>query len=198
MTRALIELAKRRVREAREPYGSRMPDRALIQPTPDLRAWLHEVPFAICGGLATRLYMQERMTLDVDVLVAAEDEAAASALLETMGARSAGPLAIGGHTWRLPNGRMLDLIAWDRPWLDESLDKAVAGPDGQPYLDLPYLVLMKLEASRVQDLADLSRMLGGQDEGMLERVREAVRRYRPSDQDDLESLIVLGRAEIKV
>ena len=37
-------------------------------------------------------------------------------------------------------------------------------PDGLPIIDLPYLVLMKLSASRTQDLADISRMLGLADE----------------------------------
>ena len=34
-------------------------------------------------------------------------------------------------------------------------------PDGLPVIALRYLVLMKLEAGRTQDLADVSRMHGG-------------------------------------
>jgi hypothetical protein len=62
-------------------------------------------------------------------------------------------------------------------------------------LVLPYLVLMKLESSRLQDTADLSRMLGLASEEELARVRAVVARYAPGEADDLESLIYLGRLE---
>ena len=42
---------------------------------------------------------------------------------------------------------------------------------GFPVLDLPYLVLMKLETSRAQDLADLSKMLGLAADDELDRTR---------------------------
>ena len=54
---------------------------------------------------------------------------------------------------------------------------------------------MKLEASRAQDLADVSRMLGGASEGELEPVRQVVGTYMPEAAEDLESLIALGRME---
>ena len=67
---------------------------------------------------------------------------------------------------------------------------------GYPVLGLPYLVLMKMETSRPQDLGDLSRMLGLAEEDDLEKVRAAVTRYMPDAADDLESLIYLGRLEM--
>mgnify|MGYP001252823881 CR=1 FL=1 len=60
---------------------------------------------------------------------------------------------------------------------------------------LPYLVLMKLEASRVQDLADISRMLGLADDPALDQVRAVVRTYMDDAREDLESLIALGKLE---
>lgn len=63
-------------------------------------------------------------------------------------------------------------------------------------LALPYLVLMKLASSRLQDTADLSRMLGLASEEELTRVRAAVARYAPQEADDMESLIYLGRLEL--
>ncbi len=47
------------LRERRTDYG-----------TVDIRKFMGSVPFVIVGGLATRLYMPERTTLDMDVLVA--------------------------------------------------------------------------------------------------------------------------------
>ncbi len=56
---------------------------------------------------------------------------------------------------------------------------------------------MKLLASRVQDLADVSRMLGRALDSDLDRVRSTVREHAPGLADDLESLITLGRLEMQ-
>ncbi len=58
-----------------------------------------------------------------------------------------------------------------------------------------HLVLMKLTAGRLQDLADIGRMLGAAAEPALNAVRGVVLRYRPADGGDLESIIRLGRHE---
>ncbi len=195
MPRPLIQMALRRVRDGSGTDAYLRQSRTMMQSVPDLRTMLPDVPFAIRGGLATRLYMQERMTLDVDILVAIADYPEASRRLAASGAELRGPLTIGGGTWQLPGDQCLDVIALDRLWVHEALCRPVEGKDRQPYLDLPWLVLMKLEAGRAQDLADLSRMLGGQDEPILDRVRDAVRRFAPNDIDDLKSLIQLGRNE---
>ena len=172
------------LREARAPYA-----------TPDLRPHLGSVPFVVVGGLATRLYMPERMTLDTDVLVRAQDLVAAERALSASGCAKAGPLPVGGSTWRLPGGDPLDVIALDEPWVDAAIDNAVAGHDALPYVCLAYLVVMKLASGRVQDLADISRMLGLANEEDLAAARRAVQRYRPADTEDLESLIALGKME---
>lgn len=63
-------------------------------------------------------------------------------------------------------------------------------------LDLPYLVLMKVQAGRAQDLADAARMLGAASESRREEAREVFRRWFPEALEDLESLIALGRLEM--
>lgn len=57
-------------------------------------------------------------------------------------------------------------------------------------------MLIKIASSRVQDVADLSRMLGLASEEELARVRATVARYVPNEIDDLESLIYLGQVEM--
>ena len=64
-------------------------------------------------------------------------------------------------------------------------------------LPLPYLVIMKFQAGRVQDLADITRMLGLASEEALSATRRLFAQYSPSDLEDLESFILLGRMEIQ-
>ncbi len=55
---------------------------------------------------------------------------------------------------------------------------------------------MKLSASRTQDLADISKMLGLANQEELNEVRKIVETYIPTAQEDLESLITLGKLEM--
>lgn len=166
---------------------------------PDLRSVLDPLPWAVVGAVATRLYMPERATRDLDVAVAAADAAAARNRLAAAGFRYLGELHIGGSAWEAPGGEVVDLIEGQEPWWPQALGEAQSNRDGQglPILPLRYLVLMKLRAGRVQDLADLARMLGQADAGMLDAVRAAVATYAPADLEDLESLIQLGKLEVE-
>lgn len=83
----------------------------------------------------------------------------------------------------------MDLLALDEPCIGVALDTVAQGSGRLPYVALPYLVLMKLAAGRVQDIADVTRMLDGADERSLAAVREAVRKHRPQDADETESMI---------
>jgi hypothetical protein len=104
-------------------------------------------------------------------------------------------LTIGGSTWVTADGQELDLIALEAPWTGEAVATAITAPDGQPYVALPYLVLMKLASSRVQDLADISRMMAAADAALIDRTRSLILQHRPADAEDLEALIRLGRLE---
>lgn len=127
--RLLLKMALQRVRPGTGSSHEFMLRRTAMISWPDLRHILKGVDWVIVGGVATRAYMPERGTKDLDLLVRQE------------------------------------------------------------------LVLMKLDASRPQDVADISRMLGWADEAALDRVRQIVARYSPEDMDDLESLIFLGQQE---
>ena len=101
-----------------------------------------------------------------------------------------------GFLARSPEGVDVDVILGDYPWLDEALAHSRQDPAGYPVLDLPYLVLMKMAASRTRDFGDLGTMLGLASEEELARVRAAVARYAPDEAEDLESLIYLGQVEM--
>ena len=140
--------------------------------------------------------MPERMTSDFDILVHHCDGDAALARLKDAGYEVASELSIPGYMLKAPDGTEIDLLLIPFEWLDEALQPDQTDAAGYPVLGLPYLVLMKMETSRPQDLGDLSRMLGLADEDDLAQVRAAVIRYMPEAAEDLESLIYLGRLEM--
>jgi len=166
-----------------------------MQPIFDLRRVIRKNRFLLVGGLATRYYMPERTTLDIDVLVLAEDQMSVENELAKAGCRQIGELAIGGTTWTLPNGTTLDVLASAASWAQEAMDRPQQTQDGLPTIGLPYLVLMKLHAGRAQDIADITRMLGGAGDDMIDAVRSVVDQYMPDASADVESMIVLGRLE---
>ncbi|MFH1603097.1 MAG: nucleotidyltransferase domain-containing protein [Pseudomonadota bacterium] len=192
---AFIELALRRARPGSGSAPGFRARRTWSLPVSDLRMIIRRTSFVVVGGVATRLYMPERMTLDVDILISGQDVGALYQELKSAGCRYEGPLSAGGSHWTLADGAGLDVIESDAVWVPTALATARQAPDGLPVIDLPYLVLMKLEASRTQDLADVSRMLGGAAETELDAVRQVVGTYLPDAVEDLESLIALGRME---
>jgi hypothetical protein len=129
------------------------------------------------------------------VLIASDDLAQAEALLRKAGYKRTGTLTIGGSTWLSRGGRSFDLIALDKPWVEEALASAVFDAARRPFVSLPCLVLMKLESGRLQDLADISRMLGCAQAAQVNATRALIARHRPQDRADLESMVRLGKLE---
>lgn len=163
---------------------------------PDLRPILEGIPWAIVGGVATRAYMPERATKDLDILVHQRDGDEVRKRLEAVGYRYVSSLAVPGFLVQSPEGVGVDVVVGDHPWLDEALTQPWQDAAGYPVLALPYLVLMKMASSRVQDTADVSRMLGLASDEELARVRKVAARYAPEEVEDLESLIYLGQVEM--
>ena len=166
-----------------------------MNPWPDLRPILKGIKWAIVGGVATRAYMPERMTKDLDILVHHSDGETVIKRLEQAGYRIASQLAVPGYLMRSPDGTELDILFGNYPWLKKALDQPGQDPAGYPVIGLPYITLMKLEAQRAQDWADVSRMLGWASDAELDKVRAAVKQYAPEDLEDLESLIFIGKRE---
>lgn len=153
------------------------------------------VPFVVVGGVATALYMPQRVTDDVDILVRSSDTGRLACELRAADCVEVGPLAFGGRQWRTPDGSELDVLESDEPWALEAVGSPNRSPTGLPVIALTYLVLMKLDASRAQDVADVSRMLGAANTEERDRVRQVIRRFRPDQIEDVESLIILGDLE---
>jgi hypothetical protein len=168
------------------------------------RAWweetldlLHDVLHAMVGGVAVAKYAPQRQTADLDLVVAAENASRAEQALAAHGYLRQGRLSIGGTTWRKPDGNAIDVIYLTQPWAARAIAEA---QDNllfrMPVLPLPYLVLLKLAASRTVDLADVSRMLGAATEEVLDRVRQVTATHlSEEDRAALEQLIRLGKME---
>ena len=164
------------------------------RPVFDLRS-IVITPFVVVGGVATRLYSPERMTDDLDVLILTETAEEFGEALTRGGCQKMGRLAVGGSHWRLPDGVTLDVLESEEEWARAAIAHPRHAPDGLPVITLPYLILMKMRASRGIDIGDLTRMLGAADDDALDETREVIRRYLPDGVDDLESLVFLGKLE---
>lgn len=162
---------------------------------PDLREILQGIPWVVIGGVATRAYMPERMTKDLDVLVHHSNGEEVIRRLQQHGFSLVSRLAVSGCLLRSSEGVEVDVLFGRYPWLSEAFQHISSDPAGYPVLALPYLVLMKLGAMRAQDWADISRMLGLASSEALDQVRAIVARYSPEDSGDLESLIFIGQKE---
>ena len=194
--RFLIDFCLRRIKPGTGSAPEFLQRRTAMNPWPDLRPILQGIPWTIVGGVATRAYMPERATKDLDILVRQRDSDEVLERLKAAGYHYVTHLTIPGFLARSPDGVDLDVILGDYPWLDEALAHPQRDLAGYPILDMPYLVLMKMISVRVQDTADVSRMLGLASEEELTRVRQVVARYAPEEADDLESLIYLGQVEM--
>lgn len=194
--RLLLAMTLRRVKAGSGSGATFLAERrTAVVEWPDLGQILAPVPWAIVDGVATRAYMPEQATQDLDILVHEQTFESALDALVTAGYVDEGALSIPGHMLRSPTAVEIDLLWSDAPWVTPALAQPATDPAGYPVLGLPYLVLMKLASSRLQDVADVSRMLGWADDAALYEVRRVVVRYSPADKDDLESLIFLGQQE---
>ena len=91
-----INLVMKRVKPGSGSGEDFLLRRTWSYPVTDIRAILTSKPFVVVGGVATRLYMPERMTLDLDILVQVEDAPLIYQELERAGSRRLGELAIAG------------------------------------------------------------------------------------------------------
>lgn len=165
---------------------------------PDLTQVLHPIQYAVVGGVATRLYMPERFTKDLDVVIVAAHADRATLKLKEAGYKLSARLAlIEGSTWVAPNSQEVDVLEGSENWWPEAIQAAQTNrdPQGQPVLTLPYLVLMKYLAGRAQDLADIERMLTQCDDDALDAVRRVFLQIAPGEINDLNSLIELAKLD---
>ncbi|MGB5595180.1 MAG: hypothetical protein WBM62_14235 [Crocosphaera sp.] len=190
-----LSLVKKRVKSGSGSSLAFLTQRTWTYPVSNLKLIIKQAPFVIVGGVATRLYMPERMTLDIDILIKIQDRLLIYQDLENANSQKIGDLSIPGSQWKLPDNTLLDVLEGEDNWVEEAIASPKFAPDGLPIIDLPYLILMKLSASKTQDLADITRMLGLAKEKELEQTRAIIKTYLLTAEEDLEKLITLGKLE---
>ncbi len=167
---------------------------------PDLRPLLPGVRWVLIGSVATRAFMAERVTADMDVLIHEREATRVQDLLERAGYAYQGPLSLASAIFRSPDAIEVDVLFGSEdayPWLEDALDNPEHDAAGFPVIALPYLVLLKMQATRDQDWTDITRMLSTASEDALDRVRRTCAQYSPDDVEDLETMIFLGRRELE-
>ncbi len=193
----MIEMAKRRVQPGSGSALEFLHRRTALEKWPDLREILDGIPWVVVGSVATRAYMPERKTMDMDILVHTKDGQEVVARLRDAGYKIVSPLVVPGFLTRSPKGIELDVIFGDAKWVRQALAHPNQDKAGYPTIALPYLVLMKLMANRGRDVGDMSSMLGLATEQERDAVRRVIAKYSPEDLDDLESLVFLGKKELE-
>lgn len=198
LRRFMIDMVKRRIKPGTGSGHDFLRRRTAMNPWPDLRPILKGIQWALIGGVATRAYMVERVTKDMDIVVHERDGEVAVKKLQDAGYRIVSQLAVPGYLMLAPDGTELDVLFGKYPWLNDALAYPKQDPAGYPVVAMPYLVILKMAAQRAQDWADVSRMLGWASDVDLDEVRAAVKKYAPEDLEDLESLIFLGQKEKEI
>jgi len=191
-----INISRRKLRAGQGSSPAFLAQRTTDMIWTDLTAILTPIHYAVVGGVATRLYMPERFTKDMDVIVATSNAVPVRAKLTQAGFQYQADLAlVRGSTWLAPNGQEIDVLEGEEVWWSEALAEAQTNLDGQglPVVPLRYLVLMKYQSGRAQDLADIERMLGQSNDSQLTAIRALFQKQLPNDVEDLESLIELGK-----
>jgi hypothetical protein len=207
--RFFIEAARRRLgpRGLAEPTFDLPSEQRADHGVEGLERIFDDLEVCLVGAHAAAAYAPERATHNIDYFTPpAQYETALQRLLAAGYTKQremtfASPrLELFGSAW-LDAGRTVNvgLLSSTGTWVEEAFAASRAdNVTGDRVMPLPFLILMKLDASRVQDQADMSHILGRCSLETVEHVVETVRRHYSSDPaaaDDVRHYAALGRWE---
>jgi hypothetical protein len=140
--------------------------------------------------------MPERLTFDIDILVHERDSQAVRTAFIAFGFALVGELSIGGFSVRTTTtSAPIVVITRSDSWLDTALLVPARDSAGYPVLGRPFLILLKLEAGRTQDLADVQRLLAYTASEERASIRTLVVAEQPELVEDYDSLCILADLE---
>ncbi len=151
-----------------------------------------EIPFAVVGGFAVIEHGYERYTTDVDVLVYVRDLLRAMEVLRGAGFPG-GRTPIGARLRDEATGVDVDVLGTAFDGDERALARAVRTRNPLPVIPVVHLILMKLEAGRLRDEADVVELLKAGASSAA--VRRYLRRTWPELVPRFEPLVARARAE---
>jgi hypothetical protein len=171
-----------------------------MQAIPPLHDVLGATRWVLVGGLALRAFIPERMTLYVNILIHERDSANARTAFQAAGYRVTAQLSSGGFSVQAgdPKAPPIDVLTRSDAWLDTVLAAPAYDAAGYPVLPRTYLILLKLQAGRTQDLADVQRLVAYTSPAQRAAFTQVVRLASPELVEDLESLFTLADLEFGV
>ncbi len=201
--KALLALTKKRCQASDHALRPAVSPNALHRLNPmllsveKLRSLLPEgLRYVVVDGVASAYYQPARFTEDIDLMVLAEDSAAVEQALRNAGWTQLGVISFGGSSWQSANGELIDLLhAPEQLWVTAALASPIKTPEGLPVLDLPYLLILKLSATRAVDISDIVGMLQHANETEKQRIRQVIATHRNDlleDFDQFEAISQLG------
>lgn len=138
-----------------------------------------DLRYVIVGGVASAQYQPARFTEDIDLMILSEASATVEKALCQAGWTQLGIISFGGSSWQSPTDELIDLLhAPDETWVSAALASPVETSEGLQIIDLPYLLILKLSATRAVDISDIVGMLQHASDAEKQRIRHTVQTYR--------------------
>jgi hypothetical protein len=150
--------------------------------------------YVVVGGVASAHYQPARFTEDIDLMVLAEDAAVVEHTLQLAGWSQLGIISFDSSSWRSTEGKLINLLhAPEQSWVTAALDTPIETLEGLQIIDLPYLIILKLSATRAVDIGDIVGMLQHATEDETVRIRQAIETHRSDLLEDFEQFNEIAR-----
>ncbi len=150
--------------------------------------------YVIVNGMASAHYQPARFTEDIALMVLAEDSITVEQALRGAGWTQLGVISFGGSSWQSASGELIDLLhAPEQPWVTAALNSPIETSEGLPVIDLPYLLILKLSATRAVDISDIVGMLQQASDLEKQRIRQVIATHRNDLLEDFDQFSAISR-----
>lgn len=153
-----------------------------------------DLKYVVVNGVASAHYQPARFTEDIDLMVLAEDSAPVEQALQSAGWFQLGIISFGGSSWQSAEGELIDLLHAPRQsWVTAALNSPIQTPEGLQIIDLPYLIILKLSATRAVDISDIVGMIQHATDEEKSRIREVIETHRSDLLEDFEQFRAIAK-----
>ena len=153
-----------------------------------------ELRYVIVSGIASAHYQPARFTEDIDLMILAAESATVEQALFQAGWSQLGVISFGGSSWQSANGELIDLLhAPNQSWVAIALDSPIKTSEGLQIIDLPYLLILKLSATRAVDISDIVGMLQHASDDEKQRIRQVIETHRSDLLEDFNQFCAIAQ-----